>query len=164
MTFLTPPDQIPFWAVQDEIDPISKQNNVLTPPAEKQQFGWDRVEFPPRNYFNWLGRYTGNWIAYLAQQSGQGAAVPVANNTFSSSIFNITNGGLAVFWAVDTMATSNFYVGMAYLPPSPGSPIALNTIASSTLVAGDIQTNGTIKVTGGTGPYIIYAQTLISGA
>ena len=158
----TQPDQIPFWATADQIDPVSQQNNVLTPPAEKQQFGWAREEFPPRNYFNWLGRYTGNWIAYLSQQNNQSSAQQVADSTFTTSIFNITNGGIAILWVVDTMASSNFYVGMAFLPPLTGSPVALNAIASSVLTPGSIQTNGTIKITGGTGPYKVYAQTILS--
>lgn len=151
------PSVFPVWAAQDQIDPISGQNNVLTPPTAQQQFGWVRQQFPPRNWFNWLGRYTNQWIQYLAQQQNQAV---IADGTGTTPLFNFTTGGLCVLWVVDTGATSNFYNGMAYFPPLSASPVALNTINSSVLSVGTgIQTNGTVTISGGTGPYICWGQT-----
>lgn len=67
MTYIPPPSTLPIWAPQDVVDPVSKQNNVETPPDQQQQFGWGFQQFPPRNWFNWLGRWTYNWLNYFKQ-------------------------------------------------------------------------------------------------
>jgi hypothetical protein len=71
MAFLTPPSNVPNWALQDQVDPVSGQNNVLVPPNQQQQFGWIRAAFPPRQWFNWLGRLTAQWIAYFKQNDSK---------------------------------------------------------------------------------------------
>ncbi len=65
------PSILPEWAENDVVDPISGQNNVLEPPTEKKLEGWARLEFPPRNWFNWLSRYTYRWLSFLKQQEEQ---------------------------------------------------------------------------------------------
>lgn len=67
---LPQPDQFPDWAMLDVVDGVSHINNVIAPPLEKQDSGWARQEFPPRQWFNWLGRYTARWIRYLFQEVG----------------------------------------------------------------------------------------------
>lgn len=67
---LPQPDEFPDWATQDQVDSVSHINNVVSPPLEAQQSGWLRQQFPPRQWFNWLGRFTGQWIRYLNQQVG----------------------------------------------------------------------------------------------
>jgi|SRR5579862_5851599 len=156
MTILTPPSQLPQWALQDQIDPVSLQNNVLPPPDAMTQYGFYRQQFPPRQWFNWLFRTINNWIAYLSQQADQQV---VTDGTGATPAIDTTTGGLAVVWVVDQGASGNFYNGMAYVPPSPGSPITLNTIASSTLTVSTISTTGAIVVSGGTGPYTVVGQT-----
>jgi hypothetical protein len=70
---LPQPTEFPDWATQDQTDPVSHINNVVTPPLEMQQSGWHRQEYPPRQWFNWLARFTGKWIRYLNQQAGSAA-------------------------------------------------------------------------------------------
>lgn len=70
---LPQPTEFPDWATQDQTDPVSHINNVVTPPLEMQESGWLRQEFPPRQWFNWLARYTGLWVRYLNQQVGTAA-------------------------------------------------------------------------------------------
>jgi len=70
---LPQPDQFPDWAMLDVVDGVSHINNVIAPPLEKQDSGWARQEFPPRQWFNWLGRYTAKWIRYLFQEVGNAA-------------------------------------------------------------------------------------------
>ena len=65
------PTILPEWAENDVVDPISGQNNVLEPPPEKKLEGWARLEYPPRNWFNWLARYTWRWLNWLNQQEEQ---------------------------------------------------------------------------------------------
>ena len=150
------PSTIPYWATQDQIDSVTLQNNVLTPPPEMQNYGWQHLQFPPRNWFNWLGRWTGNWIAYLAQQDSQSV---VADGSGLTKVVNNVTGGLVVVWVVDTGDATKFYNGMAYFPPASGSAVTLHTIAGSGLTISTISTAGKITVTGGTGPYIVYTQT-----
>ena len=157
MAILTPPSALPLWAVQNQIDPVSLQNNVLVPPAVMMQYGFYRKQFPPRQWFNWLFRTINDWIAYLSQQSGQ---TIVTDGTGATPAFDVVHGGLATIQVIDTGAPSNFYTGLAYLPPSPGSPTAWNTTAtSSTLTVSSISVTGTVTVTGGTGPYIVVGET-----
>lgn len=152
MTF-TRPDQLPKWADTDQTDPISLQNNVLTPPPEKQQYGWARLEFPPRNWFNWLARYTYRWIAYLDQQEAQS----VVTDGTGQQMFDAVNGGLVYIYVVDVGNAANVYHGMVYLPPaSVGATfVDIKKVGITTPVIG---AGGTVTIAGGTGPYIAYGQ------
>jgi hypothetical protein len=62
------PSVFPDWALLDATDPTSGQNNVVEPPAAWKNYGWSYTEKPPRNYWNWLGRWTANWLHYLDEQ------------------------------------------------------------------------------------------------
>jgi hypothetical protein len=148
------PSVFPIWADQDQVDPVSLQNNVLTPPPEKQNFGWDRLEFPPRNWFNWLGRYTNRWLQYLAQQEAQAVVTDGAGEV----MFDSVNGGLAYIYVVDTGNAANVYHGMVYLPPSSvgATFVDIKKVGINTPV---ISASGTVTISGGTGPYIAYGQT-----
>ena len=146
----------PQWAIDDVVDPISGQNNVTTPPSEKQLNGWDLKEFPPRQWFNWLGRYTYLWIQWLDQQqqtqqtgldSGLGfLALP--------GVPTVPIGALAEVSAVDTMVPTNILKAIAYIPPSLGSPVTMQIVGTSSLTA-TISTTGLVTIMGGTGPYIV---------
>jgi len=80
----TKPD-FPRWASEDEIDPISGQNNVIEPPVERKSSGWTRHEVPPRQWWNWLHRKTFEWLQFLDETRGQleiftVAELPAASN------------------------------------------------------------------------------------
>lgn len=149
------PSTFPVWADLNRTDPISGQNNVTTPPLEKQNYGWNFNEQPPRNWFNWLGRFTNQWLKWLDQQESQSRVV---DNTGTSPAFDIIVGGMALVYVIDTTTPANFYSGIAYIPPSPGSPITVTTMASSTLTVSTISVTGVITAAGGSGNYIIYGQ------
>lgn len=147
------PTIYPQWATDDIVDPSSGQNNVVTPPTEKQTDGWDLKEFPPRQWFNWLGRYTYLWIKWLDQQQ---QTLRVNDGSGASPIFpNITVGGLAILSVVDTGNPALFYQGMAYIPPALATPVTLLEIKSATLTVSTISITGVVTVTGGTGPYVM---------
>ena len=159
MALLTPPSSFPDWAVQNQVDDVSGQNNVLVPPPEKQQYGWSRLEFPVRQWFNWLFRTINDWIQYLAQQAGQSI---VTNGDGSDSQFDVVNGGLCYIYVVDTGNASNVYHGMVYLPPaasSPSYPISFIDIKKVGITTPTIDSGGHTTISGGTGPYISYGQT-----
>jgi len=159
MALLTPPSSFPDWAVQNQVDDVSGQNNVLVPPPEKQQYGWSRLEFPVRQWFNWLFRTINDWIQYLAQQAGLKVTT---DGTGSTAAFNTVTGGLCIIWVQDkgSGGAANFFNGICYVPPSPVSPVSFNTIAtSSTLTVSSISTSGNVTVTGGVGPYVVVGLT-----
>jgi hypothetical protein len=150
---LTPPSLFPNWATDDQVDPVSQQNNVLLPPPEKQQFGFARLEFPPRNWFNYLFRTINNWIMYLAQQAGLSATV---DGSGSSPVVNVVTGGMASISVVDTASTAKYYEGIVYVPPGYSSgTLTFNTTSSSSLTVSAITAAGQVTIGGGTGPYIV---------
>jgi len=154
------PTQLPVWATTDQIDPVNLQNNVVEPPPAYQQFGWTRSEFPPRQWFNWLGRNTYECLAYLLQQQALNATTVDASG--GTPIVNVIIGGLVLINVVDTAVNGNYFSGICYVPPSPGSATTINVIKNNAItITGGVQTNGGVIITGtGTGPYIISGQTL----
>ena len=153
-----PPD-LPMWAVDDQIDPVSLSNNVLPPPPELQQYGWVRSQFPPRNFFNWLGRQTYECLLYLFDKD---ALIVSSVGAGAQTLFNTTVGGMYKLSVVDQGNPANFYEGVGWSAPAPGAPVTLTDITTSPLSVSTISTSGVVTVSGGTGPYQCYAQTIPS--
>lgn len=65
------PDVLPEFASQDYIDPITGMNNVVEPLDQKKKYGWLRLEPLPRQWFNWLARFTYLWVGYLSGFAGR---------------------------------------------------------------------------------------------
>jgi hypothetical protein len=61
------PTKVPEYAILDQVDPVTGQNNVVEPTAAKKNYGFDYLEKPPRNTFNWLFRFIYLWINYFNQ-------------------------------------------------------------------------------------------------
>lgn len=151
----TKPTVLPVWADSDQTDPTSGQNNVLTPPPDKQQYGWNRLEFPPRNWFNWLGRYTYRWLAWLKQQEEQA----VVTNGSGVGLFVVPNG-LIFLYAVDKVTPANYVFAMGY--KASGVAPVLTKISNNVLDLGVGTISGNQPITGGTsGNVIAYGQTKI---
>ena len=161
MVLYPKPNELPFWATSNYVDPITGQPNVVTPPLEKQTNGWLR-EFPPRQWFNWLGRFTGNWIAYLSQQEAQSVVTDGTGLTPSFDVNNIPTGAIAIIYVVDKGNAANVYNGMVYLPSAPGVPTAFVDIKKVGITTPSIAVDGSVTIAGGTGPYISYCQTKIA--
>lgn len=157
MTFPRP-TVLPEWATTDQLDPISGQNNVLTPPPEQLLYGWKRLQFPPRNWFNWLARYTYQWLAYLSQQESQ--SVVTNDNTGATPIIDPVNGGMALLFVIDIVTPANYFEGIAYIPPGYAGGTSFTVINSVNLTVGAIALNGGVIVSGGSGAsnYIQYGQ------
>ncbi len=151
----TKPDQLPIWADLDQVDPVSQSNNVLTPPPAWQSYGWIRGQFPPRNWFNWLGRYTYRWIKWLNQQESQAV---VTDGTGATPSYPLVFPGLAYIYVVDTGNSANVYHGMVYLPASPGSPVPFVDIKKVGITTPQVAVDGSVTISGGTGTYICYCQ------
>lgn len=150
------PSVYPVWAENDVVDPVSGENNVITPPAEKQLIGWSRLEYPPRNWFNWLARYTSRWIQWFDQQESQ--KIVISDNTGTIPIANVITGGMFEVSVIDTTTPANFFRGITYIPPSPGAPIAVSQASANVLTVSNIAVDGTMTVSGGSGNFIIKGQ------
>jgi len=65
----TKPLVLPEWATDDIGNGPLGALNVQTPPSSYFTDGWDYGETPPREFFNWLGRYTYLNIGWLVQET-----------------------------------------------------------------------------------------------
>lgn len=144
----TKPDQLPMWADSDQVSTISLQNNVLTPPPALQQYGWTYKQFPPRNFFNWLGRYTYRWLAWLNQQESQS----VVTDGDGIGLFP-TEDAMIYLYAVDIVTPANYIFAMGY--KATGVAPALNVISNNVLSLGASTTTGDQIISGGTASNII---------
>lgn len=61
----------PRWATEDQVNAVSGQLNVVEPPEERKDSGWDRFEIPPRQWLNWIARKTYEWLVYIDETRGQ---------------------------------------------------------------------------------------------
>lgn len=72
------PTQFPDFATTDVVDGTSGQNNVAAPSGPKILQGWDYREKPPRQWMNWLHRFTGFWVRWFDEllESRTASATP----------------------------------------------------------------------------------------
>ena len=61
MTEIVKPTERPRWASDVSAD-------VITPSGAKQNTGWVQ-EYPPLQFFNWLGKFTYQWLDYLEKHT-----------------------------------------------------------------------------------------------
>lgn len=144
------------WATDDVQDPVSGQYNVIEPPMEKRRVGFLRLEYPPRQWFNYLYNAAGKWWEYFKYQDEKSRCTD--DNTGTIPIADIVEGGICLVNVIDTDNPSLFFSGIAYIPPNPVAPIPVNEINSDTLTVSNISITGTLTVSGGAGPYIISGE------
>lgn len=149
------PTVIPKFAALNVVSPDSEQNNVVEPPPEKQDSGWDFLEFPPRNFMNWIHRYTYQWIIWFKQQEEQ-AVVTDGNGV---SLFPI-DGALITLNAVDSANPGNYITAVGY--KESGVDPVLNVIDANGLSLGTGTITGNQPISGGTaGDIIVWGQSKI---
>lgn len=147
------PSILPEWAENDVVDRISGQNNVLEPPTEKKLEGWARLEFPPRNWFNWLSRYTYRWLSFLKQQEEQ-AVLTDGNGVCLFPYDNV----LITLTAVD-IANPTRYI-FAIGAKKTGLAPTLTVVSNNTLTLGAGTLAGNQIVNGGAATDIlVWGQT-----
>jgi hypothetical protein len=150
------PTILPEWAENDVVDPISGQNNVLEPPTEKKLEGWARLEFPPRNWFNWLGRYTNRWLSFLKQQ--EELAILTDGNGVGLFPYDGSVGTLITLTAVDLANPTNYVFAIG--AKKPGLSPTLTVVSNNILTLGAGTLAGNQIVNGGTASNIlVWGQT-----
>ena len=64
----TKPTKYPRWATVPGTDPVSGQPNISEPSEGKKDSGFDYLERPPRQDFNWLQNLNNLWLTWLEQE------------------------------------------------------------------------------------------------
>lgn len=141
------PTVVPLWAMDNVVDPLTGIPNVQTPPIEKQNNGWI-LQFPPRQWFNWLARYTAEWILWLKQQEEQN----IVTNGDGVGLFP-TDGALITLTAIDSTTPANYIYAVGY--KGAGVDAVLNVIDSNGLTLGTPTITGDFPITGGTPANVI---------
>ncbi len=138
------PAALPRWATVEAVNPETGQLNIIEPPEEKKDKGWDFKEFPPRNWFNWLFRTTYLWLKHYSERThvsnGDGVGLFPAEDC------------LIVLYAVDKTAPANYIHAVGYR--GSGAPV-LNVISSNVLTLGTGTAQGQQPINGGTADNII---------
>ena len=67
MAIASKPSENPEFALLDQADPVTGENNVSEPPTTKKNYGWSYLEKPAHNWMNWLHRKTSEWLTYFDQ-------------------------------------------------------------------------------------------------
>lgn len=62
------PTVFPDLALNDVNNGLLGAPNVQEPPTDLKNEGWDYGQKPEREYFNWYGRVTNNWLKYLDEK------------------------------------------------------------------------------------------------
>jgi len=90
---VTKPTVLPRFASVDLLNGTGGAPNVLEPSSGKKDSGWNEGERPPRETFNWLHRFTHDWIEYLdCQVVGAASANHFAEDTTATSGLNFAVG------------------------------------------------------------------------
>lgn len=126
------PATLPKWAEEDQEDPETGNNNVVPPPPEKMNSGWVAGEFPPRNWFNWLARWTYRNLAYLIQQE----AKEVVTNNDGLGLFPLQPGGtsMCILYAQDIADPTRYLFAIG---ANNAGTLNFNIIDSNELVIPD---------------------------
>lgn len=135
---LEKPDTLPRWATTNQIDPVNGDNNVVEPPEQRKDVGWQHNEAAIRNYFNWLGRHTYNYLKYLDDKEK-------ITDGDGSEVVDQENVAIKVF-AVNTATPTEYVVAYGYRDAATAP--TLTVTSNNVLNVGTTTTDGDIPITG----------------
>jgi len=135
----TPPAEIPRWATDSGA-------TVTTPVSTKQDSGWVGTEKPPAGIFNWLGKWTYEWIAYARD------AVSYLDTTLSALVTTVA-GKLAADGSNNITGSLQFDSADAHdigTHSVPARNVYVGTLleTSTLVVDNNGQVNGSLTVGG----------------
>lgn len=81
----TKPTTSPEWASANPTDPVSGQPAIIEPGAAKKGSGFDRLEKPNRQDWNWILNILAAWVNYLEQITDDNEAAIAPNTTHRGS-------------------------------------------------------------------------------
>lgn len=142
------PSEIPDWATELVSDPVSGQVSRLTPPIEKQENGWLRLERPPYNWMNWLQWLAGRWIRWVAESNvvtdGNGDGVAPVDDA------------IVILYAVNMSDVSEYLHAVGY--KEEGEDVVFTVIANNVLGLGTAVGSNQPITGAGTGSVKVYAR------
>jgi hypothetical protein len=122
MTELTKPLQKPRFATGGSAA-------ITEPPEFKKDLGWI-VEAPPHNFFNWLHKYTYDWLQYLeSKQDVDLGAQPTTTLTIASGVITPTRGVHSV--DTEAMAGADDLTNIVTTNLDNGRLLLLRTVSDS---------------------------------
>lgn len=147
------PAVLPEWAKEDQNGPGVNNRNVVEPPTEKKRFGWAYLDYPPRNWLNWLARWTYRNLEYLIQQE----AKEVISGADGADLFPIppTGTALCVLYAVDVAVPANYIYAVG---SNNNGNLTFNIIDSNVLtIPANPIVGPSVPISGGSGPNNVIA-------
>lgn len=141
---------LPEWASQDRIGPTG-QYNVVEPPTEVKEEGWDFQEKPNRQWWNWFGRTVYDWINWLNQQESYN----VTTDATGVALFPFDNA-LITIQAVDATNPNRWLRATGY------KGVGLAPYFDPTSIQSNVLTLGTPTV-GGDYPIVGGANVIVTG-
>lgn len=152
------PDKKPRWATEYKFSSVTNNPNVVEPTESKKNVGWDVFEPPARNYFNWLGLKTYEWIDYLDYLA---TSLNKVSDGDGENLFDVENTLIELI-AVDKVTPANFIKAVGWKGTTSHT---LNVIDSNTLSLGAQDANGSQAISGGTAANIVvYAKMVLPPA
>lgn len=126
------PSTLPKFADLDLIDPDSGQPNVVEPVTELKDYGWKFKQFPPRQYFNWIHRWTYKWIKYL-NEFAMIETYLLQDTTDGSGAYTKYLSALPSEWGIDMdnvyIVQANMRTGIANDRVYPMGPVSGGTFS-----------------------------------
>lgn len=83
------PTVFPDIALNDVNNGLLGAPNVQEPPTDLKNEGWDYGQKPEREYFNWYGRITNNWLKYVDE--GVTTILPALISALTSRVTAVEN-------------------------------------------------------------------------
>jgi hypothetical protein len=153
---LPTPTQFPDFCQNDQVDPVSNENNAIPPPQELVSFGWPRASYVVRNFLNYLFRWTGTWIRYLSQNDSKSQTVIVNSTAYGATTPQIAmpgrNSVCMLYIQDNTPGTpgpahpGDYFVGI-FCPSTGTTNRTVNIISNNDVTVGQYNgTTGTIVV------------------
>jgi hypothetical protein len=138
---LPTPTQFPDFCQNDQVDPVSNENNAIPPPQELVSFGWPRASYVVRNFLNYLFRWTGTWVRYLSQNDPKSQTIVLsANYGTAYTICDPTRTAVLMIYANDTasLQADNFFVGICSVFSGSSSDRIVNIVNNNNITVSTI--------------------------
>ena len=169
----TKPTDKPEFARNDVIDGTTGLNNVIAPGETKKNEGFERLEKPVYQYFNWIARFSYLWINYFETVTDSELVKKVGDTMTGALTVNTTNAiKINDTYQKGSFPYSDENWGFLFRPPVAGAlgAYGFHNWDGSTLVTieDDIVSNGMLNVKGtaestseSTGAFIVEGGTSI---
>ena len=151
------PSDTPRWATVPTTNATSGQSNTQEPTEAKKDLGWDYLEKPARNWFNWILKTVYDWVIYFRDQLDFG----FKEHHFSGWVsgFAVSDGGgldvdiaLGQVWVdgiryngvATTLTLPNNTTSYLYFNAANGGSVQQTTVVSTAVGMGSAYTENAL--------------------